>query len=142
MRLSTRSRYGVRALTALASSEIPDGRCAREIADEEDLSKKYLESILAQLRTAGFVRSVRGAHGGYVLAQEPSEVTVGAVVRALEGSLALVECSDDPAYCDRADDCVTRDVWVAAEKALNDTLDGITIAGLVEKRAAARDEKR
>ncbi len=142
MRLSTRSRYGVRALVALASHEIPDGRCAREIADEEDLSKKYLESILAQLRTAGFVRSVRGAHGGYVLAQEPDGVTVGAVVRALEGSLALVECSDDPSYCDRADDCVTRDVWIAAERALNDALDGITIAVLVERRMKNNDEAR
>ncbi|MBU1656502.1 MAG: Rrf2 family transcriptional regulator [Gammaproteobacteria bacterium] len=134
MRLSTRSRYGVRALTALANQEDTDGRCAREIADDEDLSKKYLESILAQLRTAGFVRSVRGARGGYILARSPSEITVAEVVRALEGSLALVECSDDPSYCERADDCVTRDVWVMAERALNDALGSVTIAGLVEKR--------
>jgi Rrf2 family protein len=118
----------------LANQEDTDGRCAREIADDEDLSKKYLESILAQLRTAGFVRSVRGARGGYILARSPSEITVAEVVRALEGSLALVECSDDPSYCERADDCVTRDVWVMAERALNDALGSVTIAGLVEKR--------
>ncbi len=134
MRLSTRSRYGVRALTALANDEIPDGRCAREIATEEELSKKYLESILAQLRTAGFVRSVRGAHGGYILARPAADITVAEVVRALEGSLSLVECSDDPTYCERSDDCVTREVWVAAERALNETLESITIAKLVRQR--------
>lgn len=142
MRLSTRSRYGVRALTALAGREVPDGRCAREIADEEELSKKYLESILAQLRTAGFVRSVRGAHGGYILARPAEDITVGDVVRALEGSLALVECSDDPQYCDRHESCVTRDVWVAAERALNETLDGITISALVMKRKLSTDVRQ
>ena len=134
MRLSTRSRYGVRALIALAFQEEPDGHCAREIADEESLSKKYLESILAQLRTSGFVRSVRGAHGGYVLARAPSEITVAEVVRALEGSLALVECSDDPSYCERSIVCATREVWIAAERALNDAMVGITIEDLVKKR--------
>lgn len=134
MRLSTRSRYGIRALTALAAHELPDGRCARELADEEDLSKKYLESILAQLRTAGIVRSVRGAHGGYVLAKDPKELTVADIVRILEGSLAFVECVEDPSYCERSDDCVTRYVWVEAEKALTKAFEGITIQSLVERR--------
>lgn len=134
MRLSTRSRYGIRALTALAAHEPAEGRCAREIADEEELSKKYLESILAQLRTAGLVRSVRGAHGGYVLAKDPVELTVGEVIRVLEGSLAFVECVDDPSYCDRFDDCVTRYIWEQAEQVLTQTFDGITIASLVERR--------
>lgn len=134
MKLSTRSRYGVRALTALAASEVADGRCAREIADEEALSKKYLESILAQLRTAGFIRSVRGAHGGYVLARPAEEITVGDVVRALEGSLALVECSNDPVFCDRASTCVTRDVWMAAERAINEVFDSFTISSLATMR--------
>ena len=144
MRLSTRSRYGIRALTALAAKEQPEGRCAREIADEEELSKKYLESILAQLRTAGFVRSVRGAHGGYVLAREPAELSVGEIIRVLEGSLAFVECVEDSSYCPRAEDCVTRYIWIEAEKALAQTFDGITIAELVARKkvdtSSASDE--
>jgi len=132
MRLSTRSRYGLRALTALASADAPDGYCAREIADGEELSKKYLESILAQLRTAGFVRSVRGAHGGYVLARDPKDITAGEVVRALEGTLSLVECVEDPSSCERSDDCRTRPVWVKAEAAITSTLDGMTVASLIE----------
>jgi len=118
----------------LATQELPEGRCAREIADEEDLSKKYLESILAQLRTAGFVRSVRGAHGGYVLARDPEELTVAEIISVLEGSLAFVECVDDSSYCPRNDDCVARDIWVAAERALRGAFENITIASLVEKR--------
>jgi Rrf2 family transcriptional regulator, cysteine metabolism repressor len=141
MRLSTRSRYGIRALTALAAHELPDGRCARELADEEDLSKKYLESILAQLRTAGIVRSVRGAHGGYVLAHDPAELTVADVVRVLEGSLAFVECVDDASYCERSTDCVTRHVWIKAEQALSSAFKGITIQGLVDRRKTVAEEK-
>ena len=140
MRLSTRSRYGLRALTALAAREPAEGRCAREIADEEDLSKKYLESILAQLRTAGFVRSVRGAHGGYVLARPADEITVADVIRVLEGSLAFVECVDDPSYCPRSDDCVTRYIWVEAEKALNACFEGITVQGLVDRKKQEKDD--
>ncbi len=131
MRLSTRSRYGLRALVALAESKTPEGRCAREIADEEALSKKYLESILAQLRTAGFVRSVRGAHGGYLLARNSTELTVGEVVRALEGNMSLVECVDDLDCCERSHDCPTRPVWVKAERAISDALNGITLASLI-----------
>lgn len=130
MRLSTRSRYGLRALAALADGEPSDGLCARELADNEQLSKKYLESILSQLRTAGFVRSVRGAHGGYVLARSANEITVGEVVRALEGTLALVECVDDPSCCGRSDSCPTRPAWVRAEAAISAALDGLSVADL------------
>jgi len=140
MRLSTRSRYGIRALTALAAQQVADGRCARELAEEEELSKKYLESILARLRASGLIRSVRGAHGGYVLAKDAADVTVGEVIRILEGSMAFVECVDDDGYCDRADTCVARDVWVAAEKAVTETLDNITLASLVEKRRHPGDD--
>ena len=139
MRLSTRSRYGIRALTTLAAHQAPDGRCARELADEEELSKKYLESILAKMRAAGIVRSVRGAHGGYVLSRDPHELTVAEVIKVLEGSLAFVECVEDPDYCDRHDDCVTRYVWEAAAQALEETFGNITIASRVERRDGSRD---
>ncbi len=132
MRLSTRSRYGLRALAALGHGQREDGRCAREIAELEGLSKKYLESILSQLRTAGFVRSVRGAHGGYVLARDSSAITVGEVVRALEGTLALVECVGDPSCCERSEGCPTRPAWAKAEAAISAALDGLTVADLCE----------
>jgi Rrf2 family protein len=127
-------------LTALAVSEPAEGRCAREIADEEDLSKKYLESILAQLRTAGLVRSVRGAHGGYVLARDPAEITVADVIRVLEGSLAFVECVEDASYCQRSGDCVTRYIWLEAEAALSACFEGMTIQSLVDRKRRSSND--
>lgn len=132
MRLSTRSRYGLRALIALSEPNGRKERCAREIADSQELSKKYLESILSQLRTAGFVRSVRGAHGGYVLSRAPAEITVGEVVRALEGSLAFVECVEDAGSCERSEGCPSRAVWVRAESAISEALDGVTLENLAD----------
>jgi len=132
MRLTTRTRYGLRALASLAAAHNTGGKCAREIADEQNVSKKYLESILAQLRASGLVRSVRGAHGGYILAREPEEMTVADVVRALEGSLALVDCVDDPAICADVETCSTRRVWVEAEQALTSSLEAISISSLAK----------
>jgi Rrf2 family protein len=134
MRISTRSRYGIRAMTSLAAAPEPEGKCARAIADEEQLSRKYLESILARLRAAGFVRSVRGAQGGYVLARPATQITVDEIVRTFEGSLALVECADEADYCAQAGDCVTRQLWVEAEVALTEVFKRFTIATLVAQR--------
>jgi Rrf2 family protein len=105
------------------------------IADNQGVSRKYLDSIFASLKTAGLVRSRRGVGGGHLLAKEPQEVRLGDVLRALEGPLSLVDCVGDPSICDRSHRCVTRDVWDEVGDAIEGVLDNITLADLVKKHA-------
>ena len=134
MRLSARGQYGVRAIVELArhyqSGPVPLGR----IAEAQEISATYLERILGQLRRAGLVESRRGAHGGYTLAHPPHKITVGQVVRALEGPIAPVECASEESTtcCDRAKTCRARQAWLRLRNGIAATLDGITIADLIE----------
>ena len=135
MRLSTRARYGLRAMTAIArhsgtfiTSEI--------VAGEEDVSKKYLDSILARLREAGLLEAARGAHGGYRLARPAGAVTAADVVEALEGRIAIVPCVEDASECARSPRCTTREVWRAASDAVRDVLAGLTLAELASREPA------
>ena len=105
----------------------------KEIAVRQDLSEKYLEQIMMQLNRSGLVRSVRGAQGGYTLAMDPAQITVGAVLRVMEGSLAPVDCIGcDAVACERMSQCVTVDVWRKLGAAIEGVVDGITLADLRE----------
>ncbi len=113
------------------------GECikVKEIASRQGISEKYLEQIIAVLNKAGYVTSVRGAQGGYRLAKEPKDYTVGMILRLTEGSLAPVACIDSASDdCERCDTCETMEVWRAVYDAVNNVVDGVTIADLVEKR--------
>jgi len=107
------------------------------VAQNQDISENYLEQLIASLRKAGLVKSIRGAQGGYTLAKEPSEITVGDIVRILEGPLDLVECvkdehSIDNACC-KAEECVTRMVWAKLRDKINEVLDSTTLADMCEE---------
>jgi Rrf2 family protein len=105
----------------------------KSIAARQEISEKYLEQIITQLNRAGYVRSIRGAQGGYMLSKAPSEYTVGMILRLMEGSLAPVNCVESDEACDRAAGCVTLEVWQKIQKAVEEVVDNITLADLVTR---------
>jgi len=140
MKLSTKARYGLRAMLDLAEHYGNGPVQARVIARRQDLSAKYLEHLLAALKAADLVRVLRGARGGYELAQPPERTIVGDVVRALEGSLELVECVPRPDCCPRAATCAAREVWRRTKEAMEGVIDGTTIRDLMERQDVLRSE--
>lgn len=134
MKISTKGRYGLRIMLDLALS--PRGKyiSIKEISGRQDISDKYMEQIITQLNRAGFVKSVRGAHGGYCLARDPKEYTVGMVLRLMEGDLAPVACLEAGAEeCKRCSQCVTVEVWQKLQEAMDNVVDHITLADLVAR---------
>jgi len=136
MRLSARGQYGVRAVVELACNYRQGPLALREIARAQEVSASYLEQILRTLRQAGLLLAMRGAHGGYRLARPPEEITVGQVVRALDGPIAPVACVSEgrPAGCDQAPVCPTRYAWLRLRDGIAAALDGVTIAELIAER--------
>lgn len=133
MKVGTKGHYGVRAMVALARAYGAGPLPLSGIAAQEDLSPGYLEQLMMQLRRAGLVEGSRGAHGGYTLAHEPSQVTVGQVVRALEGPVVLVECASellDPSCCEKEPNCPSRVVWQRMKESIAQVLDSTTLADL------------
>ena len=120
MKLSTRARYGTRALLDLAGHQGNEPVQLKDIASRQDISLHYLEHIIAPLVGAGIVRSIRGAHGGLQLIRHPGELKLSEVVRLLEGAMAPVECVSDPESCPRSDLCVTRQAWTERKKEIEE----------------------
>ena len=133
MKLSTRSRYGLRAIVELAMEYGNGPLQIKAIAKRQDISNKYLEQLMAILKSSGLVRSIRGAKGGYILAKDPREVKVSDVFLTLEGPLMTVDCLEHPEFCVRCTDCVTRDVWAEIQNAMINVMESITLQDLVEK---------
>lgn len=135
MKLSTKGRYGLRALIDLAqySGEAPVS--ITSISARQELSERYLEQLMSMLKKAGLVKSIRGAGGGYVLAKDMAEISVGDVLRALEGSLEPVECAglEPDGGCKAADYCVTKYVWQRINDSISRTVDEIGLDQLVEE---------
>lgn len=138
MKISTKGRYALRLMLDLAQHyEENEYISIRKVSQRQDISEKYLEQIVAQLGRAGFVKSVRGAQGGYRLVMEPKEYTVGMILRQIEGNLSSVSClEDNPNKCRRCNNCVTLEVWQRINDAVNGVIDGITLQDLVEKQRA------
>ena len=132
MKISTKGRYALRLMLDLATYNTGEPISLKDIAKRQEMSEKYLEQIISLLGKAGFVRSVRGAQGGYLLTKDPSEYTVGAILRLTEGDLSPVACvNDDGAGCDRREGCVTLRVWKQINDAVNNVVDHITLADMV-----------
>lgn len=138
MRLSSRGRYGLQAACELAAQHGKGPVSARVISERRNVPAAYLEQLLRKMRRAGVVVSVRGPGGGYLLARRPEEISLGDVVRAVEGPIALLDClgpSFTPDACDHLFDCVARAVWKRLGKQLEGMMDEITLRDLSENGA-------
>lgn len=134
MKISTRGRYGIRLMLALALHYEQGTIPLKVIAKDQGISEKYLEQIINPLTKSGLVKSFRGAQGGYALTDPPSQTTVGEVLRVLEGSLSPVDCVDHP-NCANADTCVSLSIWKKMKDALDQVVDAITLEDMAKEYA-------
>lgn len=134
MKLSTRSRYGVRLMVALASTDNNKSLFLKDIAASEDISEKYLSLIVIPLKAAGLIRSIRGSRGGYVLAKSPVDISICDIVEAVEGNTCLVPCVHRPESCPRTASCPTRNIWAQLTKTIRDTMSHVTLAQLTSDK--------
>ena len=142
MKLSTKGRYGLRAMVDLAVHETEGPVSIQSIADRQELSEKYLEQLLGMLKRAGLVTASRGSQGGYRLAKDSGHISAGDILRALEGDLSPVDCAGFSAepHCKSAGSCVTKYVWRRLKEAVEDTLNGISLKELAS-RSRSLEEK-
>ena len=142
MKLSTKGRYGLRALIDLALYSEFEPVSIQSIARRQNIYESYLEQLVRKLRTAGLVVSVRGAGGGYQLSRPASEISVGDVLRALEGNLEAVACAGnhEESGCSGADQCVTRFVWQRINESITQAVDTMWLDQLVEESRKLRDK--
>ncbi len=135
MKLSTKGRYGVKAMFDLAQNYGTGPIPLNSIAQRQNISGYYLEQLIAILRKAGLVKSVRGAQGGYILSRPPENITIGDIIRVLEGPIAPVDCvnEEEPEPCSKWEFCITRSIWEKVRDSVTDVLDSITLADMVEE---------
>jgi len=133
MKLSTRTRYGVRAMVELALNNSKLPLPAKIIAQRQDISIKYLEQLMTTLKSQGLIRSLRGAKGGYLLARAANQIKISEIFNCLEGPALPVECLESETVCERAADCITRQVWMQVRDAIDNILESITLQDLVDK---------
>lgn len=135
MKLTTKGRYGLRAVIDLAAYAGAEPVSLSDVAERQGISISYLEQLVAKLKKAGIVQSTRGAQGGYSLAKKPEEISVGEVLRALEGSLSPVDCSavdgESETECSASSFCVTKYVWKRISDSINDTVNSIFLSELL-----------
>ena len=141
MKLSTRGRYGTRALLDLALHRQEEPVSLKDIASRQQISLAYLEHLITPLIAAGIVRSTKGPKGGVSLARNPEEVKLSEIFQIYEGSTAPVECVDNPGLCPRSDLCATRDVWSELKKAMSGVLESINLQTLVERQKGKKTTK-
>ena len=134
MKLSTKIRYGTRAMLELAVQYGKGPIELKEISKRENISLKYLEQLITPLRSAGLVKSVRGSKGGYSLAKSPSEIRLGDLVEILDGPIHLTECLSDPEGCPRSPFCVTREIWEDVSNSVSQILHSMTLEEMVNRR--------
>ncbi|MCL2211050.1 MAG: Rrf2 family transcriptional regulator [Treponema sp.] len=133
MKVSTKGRYALRMLLDLAEHKEEGFIPLKDIAQRQDISKQYLEQIVSIINSSGALRANRGKQGGYMLAKEPSEYTVGEILRITEGNLAPVACLEDKVnQCERVKKCKTLSMWKGLNKVIADYLDGITLQDLLD----------
>ncbi len=134
MKLSTKGRYATRAILDLAINQEEGPILLKDIAQRQQISLSYLEHLVTPLIAGGLIRSTRGAKGGVSLAKPPEEIKLSEVIQLLEGSLAPVECVNNPKLCPRSELCVTRDIWTELKNAMTGVLESTTLQDLVERQ--------
>lgn len=133
MRVSTKTRYGLRFMIELGSNYGKGPVYMKDIARLQQISEKYLSQILITLKSAGLVDGFRGVNGGYILTRPPSEISTREIVQVLEGGLSLIECVQSPESCSRQTDCVSYEVWKKLGSVITETLESISLEDLVVK---------
>lgn len=133
MRISTKGRYALRIMVDLALNDGEELIRIKDIAKRQGISEKYLEQIISRLRKAGYVKSLRGAQGGYRLSMEPKQYSVGMILRLTEGSMSPVGClGDEEQSCERIDFCTTIRLWTMLNDAVNSVIDKVTLQDLMD----------
>ncbi len=140
MKLSTRCRYGIHAMFDLAQNNGAGPQTIRSIAERQIIPDQYLEQIIGVLRREGLVVSMRGAQGGYMLARPPSEITIGQLLRLLEGPVFMADCIEDADACVRSGQCPSRLVWGRLTDCINRVLDSITLQDMLEDQVRLCEE--
>lgn len=130
----------MRLMLDLATNQTGEPIRLKDVARRQDISEKYLEQIISILNKAGYVRSIRGPQGGYMLQRAPKEYTVGMILRLTEGSLTPVECAGGEHSCDREDNCATRMLWKKLDDAINSVVDTVTLEDLLEWQSAQMND--
>jgi len=133
VKLSTRTRYGIRAILELADNYKKGTLQLKNIAQRQDISVKYLEQLMTILKSGGFIRSIRGPKGGYILAKKPNQITLYEVFSCLEGAVTTVECVQSADYCLKAADCIARQLWTQVQQAIRNVLQDITLQDLLDR---------
>lgn len=139
MKLSTKTRYGTRALIEIARNYKKGPTKRKDIAKTQDISEGYLENILSTLKRQGLVSTVRGAEGGFVLEKSPAQITVLDIIVALEGTICPVECLERPEQCDKVPRCLSRIAWQKLYEAQKKTLSEITLQDLLDMEETDAD---
>lgn len=140
MKISTKGRYAVRMLLDLAEHGTDGYVSLKEIAERQNISKKYMEQIVSALNKAGVLQTVRGFRGGYRLAKSPDKYTIGEILKITEGSLAPVACLENtPNLCRRKDECPTLFVWQGLYKLIDEYLESITIQDILDRQMTGND---
>jgi Rrf2 family transcriptional regulator, cysteine metabolism repressor len=135
MKISTKGRYGLRAMIDLAAQDTPGTPVfLSDIAKRQGLSEKYLEHIFGALHKAGLIKALRGRNGGYLLSKLPAEITLNEILTVLEGPCSVVDCVSDAKSCPKTDKCVTREVWTMLGTKIEEVLNEFTLASLVERQ--------
>ncbi len=141
MKISTKGRYALRLMIDLAIHNTGEPISLKDVARRQEISDKYLEQIISILNKAGYVKSIRGAQGGYMLKKDPKDYTVGMILRVTEGSLAPVDCVEEGmAECERMNECATVLIWQKINEAVNNVVDNITLEDLVEWQMQKSDQ--
>jgi Rrf2 family cysteine metabolism transcriptional repressor len=135
MRISTRGRYGLRAMLELARGPREAPLPMSTLAERQGLSRKYLHALLTALKSAGLVHSLRGPGGGFLLARPPVQIKLSEILQAVEGPLSLVECVTDPRACNRSKQCPARRVWQDLSSAIENVLDDVTLGDMIASKA-------
>jgi len=142
MKLSTRGRYGTRAMLDLALHYGQGAVSLKDIARRQGVSERHLENIMTPLLSAGLARSMRGQHGGFRLAKMPGEIKLSQVIQAVEGPISLVQCVNDSKLCNRVDVCITHEIWKKLKKAMLNILGSITLEDMVKMQKKKLSKKR
>lgn len=135
MKISTKGRYALRMLVDLAEHQNCGFVALKDIADRQNISKKYLEQIIPIFHKSDILKTTRGSQGGYMLSRTPDKYTVGEILRLTEGNLAPVECLDrNPVGCERSGECATLPVWQGLHRVINEYLDSITLQDILDQQ--------